>query len=112
MTSYCMESLTISDNDGLKRLKAVYKFKDGKTKTITFGMKLSAGTFADGATDQKKDAYIARHKVREDWTDKFSAGFLSRFVLWSERTNEKIKKILQDKTGMRDITVNFNRIKM
>jgi hypothetical protein len=107
-----MESLTISDNDGLKRLKAVYKFKDGKTKTITFGMKGSAGTFADGSSEQKKDAYIARHRVNEDWSDKFSAGFLSRFVLWSERSNEKIKKVLQDKTGIKNISVNFNRIKM
>jgi hypothetical protein len=107
-----MESLSITNNDGVKRLKAVYKFKDGKTKTITFGQKNSKGTFADGATQQKKDAYIARHKVREDWTDKFSAGFLSRFVLWSERSNEKIKKVLQDKTGIKNISVNFNRIKM
>ncbi len=107
-----MESLTITDNDGLKRLKAVYRFKDGKTKTITFGMKGSKGTFADGSSQEKKDAYIARHQVREDWSDRFSAGFLSRFVLWSERSNEKIKKVLQDKTGIKNISVNFNRIKM
>ena len=107
-----MESLSITNNDGVKRLKAVYKFKDGKTKTITFGMKGSAGTFADGASEQKKQAYIARHTVRENWNDKFSAGFLSRFVLWSERSNQDIKRVLQTKTGIKNISVNFNRIKM
>ena len=105
--------LTITDNDGLKRLKAVYKFQNNKTKTITFGQKNSKGTFADGSSEQKKDAYIARHKkLNEDWSDKFSAGFLSRWVLWSEKSNEKIKKVLQDKTGIKQISVNFNRIKM
>ena len=107
-----MESLSITDNDGTKRLKAVYRFKDGKTKTITFGMKGSAGTFADGSSEEKKQAYIARHKVREDWSDRFSAGFMSRWVLWSEKSNEKIKKVLQDKTGIKNISVNFSRIKM
>ena len=104
--------LTISDNDGLKRLKAVYKFKDGRTKTITFGQKNSKGTFADGSSEQKKDAYIARHKVRENWNDKFSAGFLSRFVLWSEKSNQDIKRVLQTKTGIKNISLNFSRIKM
>ena len=108
-----MESLSITNNDGVKRLKAVYKFKDGKTKTISFGMKGSAGTFADGASEEKKQAYIARHKkLNEDWSDRFSAGFLSRWVLWSEKTNQDIKKVLQDKTGIKQISLNFNRIKM
>ena len=108
-----MESLSISDNDGLKRLKAVYKFKDGRTKTVNFGMKGSKGTFADGSSEEKKQAYIARHKkLNEDWSDIFSAGFMSRWVLWSEKSNEKIKKVLQDKTGIKQISVNFNRIKM
>jgi hypothetical protein len=107
-----MESLSITNNDGVKRLKAVYKFKDGRTKTITFGQKNSKGTFADGSSEQKKDAYIARHKVRENWSDIFSAGFLSRWVLWSEKSNQDIKRVLQDKTGIKQISVNFNRIKM
>jgi hypothetical protein len=107
-----MESLSITDNDGVKRLKAVYKFQDGTTKTITFGMKGSAGTFADGSSEQKKDAYIARHRVNEDWSDKFSAGFLSRWVLWSEKSNQDIKRVLQDKTGIKNISLNFSRIKM
>jgi hypothetical protein len=37
---------------------------------------------------QKKDAYIARHKVSEDFNDPTSAGALSRWILWSEPTIE------------------------
>jgi len=40
-------------------------------------------TFAEGASTEKKENYIKRHKVREDWT-KINAGSLSRYVLWSK----------------------------
>jgi hypothetical protein len=53
-------------------------------KKIQFGSKGST-TFLDGATEQKRDAYIARHSVNEDF-NKVSAGALSRWILWSSRT--------------------------
>jgi hypothetical protein len=36
--------------------------------------------------DKKKDAYIARHKVNENWNDPKSAGALSRYILWNKTT--------------------------
>jgi hypothetical protein len=33
---------------------------------------------------QKRDAYIARHKVRENWNNPFTAGFWSRWILWNK----------------------------
>lgn len=105
-----MDSITITDNSGEKRLKAIIKYTDGKTKTVTFGMKGSKGAYPDGATDAKRDAYIARHRVREDWTDEQSAGFMSRWVLWEARTNAQIGKVLKDKTGAKQVTVKFTRI--
>ncbi len=53
-------------------------------KTISFGSKNST-TYLSGASDQTRDAYIARHKVNEDF-NKVSAGALSRWILWSSRT--------------------------
>jgi len=50
--------------------------------TIHFGSDVSQ-TFAEGASTEKKENYIKRHKVREDWT-KINAGSLSRYVLWSK----------------------------
>jgi hypothetical protein len=55
-------------------------------KKIQFGSKGST-TFTSGATEQQKDAYIARHKVNEDWT-KIGPASLSRFILWSKKTLE------------------------
>lgn len=71
-----------------KKLMATFERDNGRTITTHFG---SAGLmdftkYSKGDSTiakQKKDAYIARHKVREDWTDPTSAGALSRFVLWN-----------------------------
>jgi len=53
-------------------------------KTIQFGQK-GSNTYLEGASEEKKNAYIARHKVNESFTT-VSAGALSRWVLWSSRT--------------------------
>ena len=108
--------IIISDNTGNKRLKAEFFDEGKKVKTQTFGMKGSKGTFADGATEEKKKAYLARHsKMGEDWTKKGmqTAGFLSRWVLWSDRSNSKIKENLSRVTGIptSNIKVNFKRYK-
>ena len=109
--------ITIADNTGQKRLKATIIDKDGKKKVITFGMKNSKGTFADGSSEEKKKAYLARHgKMGEDWTKSGlkTAGFMSRWVLWSDRTNSKIKSNISRVTGIptKDISISFSRYKV
>jgi hypothetical protein len=37
---------------------------------------------------QKKESYLARHRVNEDWNDVMSAGSLSRWILWNKPTIE------------------------
>ena len=109
-------SLEIKDNDNAakdkKRLVAVFSLADGKTKTVRFGMYKSAGTYADGAAESKRDAYIARHsKSGENWTRSgaMTAGFLSRWVLWHARKNNEIKNKLSNIIGINNIKVNFKR---
>jgi hypothetical protein len=60
------------------------KCKPGERKHILFGSKTSK-TYAEGATEQTKNAYLARHRVNEDWT-KPNAGSLSRYILWSAKS--------------------------
>lgn len=36
--------------------------------------------------DDRKQNYISRHKKRENWNNPFSAGALSRWVLWHKPT--------------------------
>lgn len=60
------------------------KCKDEDRKKIAFGSK-NSNTYLSGATEQTRDAWIARHRVNENWHS-VSAGALSRWILWSSRT--------------------------
>jgi len=43
--------------------------------------------------DVKKKAYIARHRVNENWNDPYSSGCLSRYILWNKKT---LKESIED----------------
>lgn len=63
-----------------KRYQAV--FNNGKT--IHFGLR-GGNTYIDHGDKIKRENYIKRHAVNEDWT-KVNAGSLSRFLLWGDYT--------------------------
>ena len=86
--------VTLSPNGSTKRLVAVFD-----NKRVQFGQP-GATTYVDGASEQKKSAYLARHGAplsREDWgpSGRQTAGYLSRWVLWGPS---------------RDIAANVRRI--
>ena len=56
-----------------------------ETKTIHFGSDVSQ-TFVEGASEKKRANYIARHKVREDFS-KINPASLSRYILWGNSSN-------------------------
>ena len=71
-----------------KKLKAVFTYPDGKTKTTHFGQ-----SGADDYTLTKdKDArsrYRKRHKKDLKTNDFTRAGYLSYYVLWGDSSNLK-----------------------
>lgn len=76
-----------------KRYMAVFYDKNKKVKTTHFGyaitdrgIKKYGSTYIDHKNDDLKEAYIARHKVNEDFTDYMSAGSLSRYILWEKKS--------------------------
>ena len=54
-------------------------------KTVHFGAK-GASTFLEHGDPKIKAAWVARHRVRENWGDYTSAGALSKHVLWNKAT--------------------------
>ena len=36
--------------------------------------------------DKRKDSYLKRQKVRENWNDPTTAGSLSRYILWNKKS--------------------------
>jgi hypothetical protein len=49
---------------------------------------------------QKKESYLARHRVNEDWNDVMSAGALSRWILWNKTTIEASVKDFKNRFNL------------
>ena len=88
-----MKLLSIKPSErATKKYVATFCLCDGETKCcdkerkrVHFGQKGSS-TYIDHKDDKKKDAYIARHKVNENFNNPLSSGSLSRFILWNKTT--------------------------
>ena len=50
--------------------------------------------------DQRKSNYLARHKSRENWRDKCTAGFWSRWLLWNKKSIAASIRHIQTKFGV------------
>lgn len=66
-----------------KKKMAVFRFSDGRRKTVHFGAE-GMSDFTKHKDPARKRRYIARHKGKENWNDPFSAGALSRWILWNK----------------------------
>jgi hypothetical protein len=57
-------------------------------KVVHFGQE-GGKTYIDEGDKNKRAAYLARHGAnkKEVWSDPFSAGSLSRYLLWGDSTN-------------------------
>ena len=80
-----------------KRLMFVYKDSD-KVKAIHFGA-LGASTYLEHKDKKKRDNYIKRHAVNENWGS-VNPGSLSRWILWGDSTDIE--------TNLKDYLKKFN----
>jgi hypothetical protein len=81
-----------SDRKG-KRFKATY----ANGKVVHFGAK-GGKTYIDEGDKTKRENYLKRHKVNENWNNPYSAGSLSRWLLWGDFTSlEKNHKAFMKK---------------
>jgi len=65
--------------------KGETKCCDTERKKVNFGSRGSS-TFLDHKDEKKRQAYVARHRVNENFNDPISAGSLSRYILWNKTT--------------------------
>jgi hypothetical protein len=82
-----------------KKFDAIIKDKEGNKKVIPFGAAGYSDYILSGGDKKKREAYIKRHKKREDW-NKINAGSLSRFILWGNSSNME--------TNIKDFMKKFN----
>jgi hypothetical protein len=53
---------------------------------VHFGQR-GASDYTIHKDKERRARYIKRHKVNENWTDPYSAGALSRYILWGPTTS-------------------------
>jgi hypothetical protein len=88
-------------NNLKKKFVAVFYDEDKKkVKTTHFG---SAGMsdYTINKDDKRKQLYLDRHNKNENWNDFTSAGSLSRFLLWNEKTLESSFKYYLNKFNLK-----------
>ena len=91
-----MDIVISKSNRKDKKLKAVIDNK----KTIHFGAS-GYSDYTKHKDDTRKDAYIQRHKKKENWADFKTAGFYAKYILWNKPsilesvkdTNKQFKNI-------------------
>lgn len=66
-----------------KKWMVVFGFE--KPFTVHFGAK-GYSDYTIHNNDDIKRRYIARHKVNENWNDPYTAGTLSRWILWNKKS--------------------------
>jgi hypothetical protein len=81
-----------------KKYVAVFDLGNGRTKTTHFGA-TGYSDFRSHRSEERKESYIARHSVRENFNDPTSASALSRWLLWNKQTLE---------ASLRDFKSRFN----
>jgi hypothetical protein len=81
-----------STNTAKKYMAVFYEGNNNKRgkkiKTTHFGA-AGMSDYTKHKDPERKQRYINRHKVRENWNDYMSAGSLSRYILWGEPTLRK-----------------------
>jgi len=68
-----------------KKYMAIFYDGDKKIKTVHFGA-AGMSDFTKNKDPERKERYLDRHRKNENWNDKFSAGALSRWILWNKPT--------------------------
>ena len=89
-----------SDQDKKKFVANFFDKDKKKIKTTHFGSS-GMSDYTINKDDARKELYLNRHKARENWNDFTSAGALSRWILWNEKTLESSFKYYLNKFNLK-----------
>jgi hypothetical protein len=81
-----------------KKYDAVLETDEGRKKVVSFGSK-GMDDFTLTKDENQKKRYLARHKIRENWSDPKTPGFWSRWYLWNKPSKNE---------ALRDLRERFN----
>ena len=82
-----------------KKLKAVFT-RNGTQKTVHFGAK-GYSDYTKHGDNKRKQNYLKRHKKNENWDNFYTAGSLSRHILWNKKSLDKSIKEYKKKFNLK-----------
>jgi hypothetical protein len=82
---YNLLSIKKSTRDGKKMMAIFEHCTTGRSKTTHFGA-AGMSDYTKHKDNDRKNRYLARHKVTQNWNDPTTAGALSRWILWNKPT--------------------------
>lgn len=100
MNDYYLEK---SDDTKHKYMVSYINPETKRVRTIQFGAK-GMSDYTIHKDKKRKERYIKRHQVNEDWNDPLTAGFWSRWLLWNKPTLEASIKDMEKRF---DIKINL-----
>lgn len=68
-------------DDGIHKYVGIFTEDDGHQRRVKFGRK-GYEDMTIHKNPLRRSQYLARHQRNENWNDKYSAGALSRWILW------------------------------
>jgi hypothetical protein len=92
------------DRDGIHKFKVSVPKASGLYSTIHFGRK-GYSDYTKHKDKERMGRYLTRHRKRENWTraGRYTAGFWSRWLLWSRPSFREALKQTEKVLGQRII---------
>jgi len=94
-----------SSNLNKKWVAVFYDENKKKVKTTHFGSS-GMSDYTINKDDSRKELYLNRHQKNENWNDFTSAGSLSRWILWNEKTLKSSFKYYLNKFNLKKSCAN------
>ena len=83
-----------------KKFNALFEEKGSNPLIVPFGAK-GYTDFTLTSDENKKMNYLKRHRKTEDWENPFTAGSLSRYLLWETDDLDLNIKLFKKKFGFK-----------
>jgi hypothetical protein len=99
-----MQVILKKDRDGTHKFVAEVPTADGLSKSVHFG-RIGYSDYTKHKDPIRMQRYLTRHRKRENWTraGRYTAGFWSRWLLWSRPSLKAALKQTEKILGQRII---------
>jgi hypothetical protein len=97
MSNIKLRNIVRSAKEG-KKWDAVFEV-DGREKRVSFGA-AGMSDYTINKDPRRRELYLRRHRVTEDWNDPLTPGALSRWILWENPSFDRAVQMFRKRFGV------------